>query len=553
MVKSDPLMTSPKKVLVTSALPYANGQIHLGHLVEYIQTDIFVRFQKLIGNTCVYICADDTHGTPIMLSAKARGITPEELITQIHQEHIDDFKAFGIEFSHYGSTNIDENRVLSELIYTRAKDAGAIYAKEIEQLYDPEANMFLPDRFVKGTCPTCKAVDQYGDSCEKCGSTYSPKDLINPVSAVSGQTPIIKPSEHYFFKLSDFESFLKDFITNGKLKPELKNKLREWFDAGLKDWDISRDAPYFGFKIPGTQDKYFYVWLDAPVGYIANAQAWGKQNNITIDELWNGDYEIHHFIGKDILYFHALFWPAMLKVSQFKLPDYIHVHGFLTINGEKMSKSRGTFITAKAYLEHLNPEFLRYYYAAKLSDTVEDVDLNLTDFVNRVNADVVNKLINIGSRLASILVKKCDATIATLTPEGEALISNIKAQSDTIKSLYTSLETHKAMRVIMELADQTNQFIDTKAPWDQVKTDPLAAAQTASAGLTALKHLTTYLKPVIPNIAQGVETFLNIQPLTWDSLQSDLVAGHKVNAYQHLATRLDLDVVKKIAFCETIH
>jgi methionyl-tRNA synthetase len=347
--------------------------------------------------------------------------------------------------------------------------------------------------------------------------------------------------------LSDFESFLKDFITNGKLKPELKNKLMEWFDAGLKDWDISRDAPYFGFKIPGTQDKYFYVWLDAPVGYIANAQAWGKQNNITIDELWNGDYEIHHFIGKDILYFHALFWPAMLKVSQFKLPDYIHVHGFLTINGEKMSKSRGTFITAKAYLEHLNPEFLRYYYAAKLSDTVEDVDLNLTDFVNRVNADVVNKLINIGSRLASILVKKCDATIAPLTPEGEALISNIKAQSDTIKSLYTSLETHKAMRVIMELADQTNQFIDTKAPWDQVKTDPLAAAQTASAGLTSLKHLTTYLKPVIPNIAQGVETFLNIQPLTWDSLQSDLVSGHKVNAYQHLATRLDLEVVKKIS------
>ncbi len=538
---------SPRKILVTSALPYANGQIHIGHLVEYIQTDIFVRFQKLIGNTCVYICADDTHGTPIMLSAKAKGISPEQLITEMHQDHLADFTAFSIEFSHYGSTNIEENRILSELIYTRAKEAGAIYEKEIEQLYDPVANMFLPDRFVKGTCPKCKAKDQYGDSCEKCSTTYSPKDLIDPISAVTGQPPMIKPSRHYFFKLSDFGPFLKDFIRQGRLKPDLKNKLMEWFASGLKDWDISRDAPYFGFKIPGTDDKYFYVWVDAPVGYIANAQVWGKTNNQNIDELWNGNYEIHHFIGKDILYFHALFWPAMLKVSQFKLPDDIHVHGFLTVNGEKMSKSRGTFITAKTYLEHLNPEFLRYYYAAKLGDTVEDIDLNLTDFVNRINADVVNKLLNIGSRISSILVKKCDATLTTMTPEGVALIETIKGQRNTIHSLYSTLETHKAMRGIMELADLTNQFIDTNAPWDQVKTDPSTAAKTGTAGLTALKHLATYLKPVIPNIVQGIESFLNIPPLTWKSLDSNFENGHKINPYQHLATRLDPAIVEKIS------
>jgi methionyl-tRNA synthetase len=539
-------MTQPKKLLVTSALPYANGQIHIGHLVEYIQTDIFVRFNKLVGNECIYICADDTHGTPIMLSAKNRGIQPEELIKEMHADHNADFAAFGIQFSHYGSTNIDDNRLLSELIYTRAKEAGAIYEKEIEQLYDPTANMFLPDRFVKGTCPKCKAPDQYGDSCEKCGTTYSPRDLINPISAVTGQTPIIKPSVHYFFKLSDFSDFLKDFITNGTLKTELKNKLMEWFEAGLKDWDISRDAPYFGFKIPGTDDKYFYVWLDAPVGYISNAKVWGDANGKSIDQLWSGDYDIHHFIGKDILYFHALFWPAMLKVSQFKLPDHIHVHGFLTINGEKMSKSRGTFITAKTYLQHLNPEFLRYYYAAKLSDTVEDVDLNLTDFVNRVNADIVNKFINIASRLASILVKKCNATIVEPTPEGKALLETIVTQSDTIYTLYSTLETHKAMRAIMDLADLTNQFIDTNAPWDQVKTDPHLAAQTASTGLTALKHLATYLKPVIPTIVEGIEGFLNILPLTWDSLKTPLEPGHMVNPYQHLAARLDQEVVNKI-------
>lgn len=545
-------MKKIKKRLVTSALPYANGQIHIGHLVECIQTDIFVRFQKLIGNTCHYICADDTHGTPIMLSAQKAGITPEVLIAQMQKDHLEDFAAFDVEFDHYGSTNCDENRVLAEFIYNTAKEKGVIYEKEIEQLYDAKAEMFLPDRFVKGTCPTCKATEQYGDSCEVCSATYSPKDLIDPKSAVSGDTPTLKNSDHHFFKLAAFEVFLKDWLKGDQLKIELKNKLAEWFELGLRDWDISRDAPYFGFKIPGTDDKYFYVWLDAPVGYISNTQIWAKKVGADFNAIWKDDpeYEIHHFIGKDILYFHALFWPAMLEVSGFKQPTKINVHGFLTVNGEKMSKSRGTFITAKQYLDELDPQFLRYYYAAKLSSAVEDIDLSFEDFVNRVNADVVNKFINIGSRLGSILYKKCEAKITSLDETGQSLIDQITASKDSIATHYEALDTHKAMRAIMELADICNQYIDQNAPWELAKTDTEKAAQVCSTGLNAFKHLATYLKPVIPKIVDGIERYLNIEPLTWDSLTTQLEAGHEINKYQHLAKRLDLDLVKKVTLTD---
>ena len=529
-----------RKLLVTSALPYANGSIHLGHLVEHIQTDIWVRYQRIIGNTCHYICADDTHGTAVMLSAEKAGAKPEDWIESIRQDHLSDLEGFGIDYDIYYTTHSKENEQLSSFIYESAQSKGAISVRSIDQYFDPEKKLFLADRFIKGTCPKCDAPDQYGDACEVCFATYSALDLKNPTSTLSGSAPIIKSSDHYFFELEKFRNQITDWLNQDTVAPEVKNKLNEWLDGELKAWDISRDAPYFGFLIPETIDKYFYVWLDAPVGYIASTLKWCESSGVDFDSIWkSGDYEIHHFIGKDIMYFHTLFWPAMLSASDFQLPKHIHVHGFLTVNGEKMSKSRGTFILAKTYLEHLNPEFLRYYYAAKLSDSLDDIDLNLEDFQARVNADVINKLINIGSRLASILHKKCDGKLTEIDPDGTALLEEITSAKDSISDHYNSLNTHKAMRLIMSLADKTNTYIDTKAPWSVVKENPQEAAMICTTGLNALRLLTLYLEPVLPALSSKIYAFLKCEGGSWDLLTQRLTE-HSIEVYQHLGKRLEL-------------
>jgi methionyl-tRNA synthetase len=535
-----------RKILVTSALPYANGSIHLGHLVEAIQTDIWVRFQKHRGNKCLYMCADDTHGTPIMLSAKKQGITPQELIGKVYEEHLSAFKGFNIEFDNYYTTDSSENKEFAEFIYLEAKKNGVIYDKEIDQFYCENCQMFLPDRFIKGICPACKAEDQYGDACEQCSATYNSTEVIEPACVECGNTPKLKKSVHYFFKLSDFAKKVEDWLSGEQVKPAIRNKLKEWFDEGLRDWDISRDKPYFGFNIPGTDDKFFYVWLDAPIGYISTTKNWCKKNNQDFDAIWrNGEYEIHHFIGKDILYFHTLFWPAMLMTSGFSLPTKVNIHGFLTVNGTKMSKSRGTFINASTYLEHLNPEFLRYYYAAKLTSSIDDLDLSMEDFVFKVNADVVNKVINIGSRLGSIVYKKLDAKFSVPDKEGQKLVDEIRAAKDSIANAFENLEYAKATRKIMALADSANKYIDTTAPWSVVKEDTEKARQICAAGLNALKLIICYLKPVIPKITEGVERFLNIPPLSWQDLDSDL-ANHTINKYEHLAQRIDQEQANKV-------
>ena len=535
-----------RKILVTSALPYANGSIHLGHLVEAIQTDIWVRFQKHRGNKCLYMCADDTHGTPIMLSAKKQGITPQELIGKVYEEHLSAFKGFNIEFDNYYTTDSSENKEFAEFIYLEAKKNGVIYDKEIDQFYCENCQMFLPDRFIKGICPACKAEDQYGDACEQCSATYNSTEVIEPACVECGNTPKLKKSVHYFFKLSDFAKKVEDWLSGEQVKPAIRNKLKEWFDEGLRDWDISRDKPYFGFNIPGTDDKFFYVWLDAPIGYISTTKNWCKKNNQDFDAIWrNGEYEIHHFIGKDILYFHTLFWPAMLMTSGFSLPTKVNIHGFLTVNGTKMSKSRGTFINASTYLEHLNPEFLRYYYAAKLTSSIDDLDLSMEDFVFKVNADVVNKVINIGSRLGSIVYKKLDAKFSVPDKEGQKLVDEIRAAKDSIANAFENLEYAKATRKIMALADSANKYIDTTAPWAVVKEDTEKARQICAAGLNALKLIICYLKPVIPKITEGVERFLNIPPLSWQDLDSDL-ANHTINKYEHLAQRIDQEQANKV-------
>jgi methionyl-tRNA synthetase len=532
-----------RKILVTSALPYANGSIHIGHLVEYIQTDIWVRFQKLMGNDCAYMCADDTHGTPIMLSAKHQGISPQELIEKVHQEHFEDFKAFNIEFDHYYTTDSPENKEFAEYIYNEAKANGVIYEKEIEQSYCEKCAMFLPDRFIKGACPVCSEEDQYGDSCEKCSATYTPEELKNPFCVECGASPVKRKSVHHFFKLSELTDVIKSWLDKNPVRSEIKNKLNEWFESGIRDWDISRDAPYFGFKIPGTDDKYFYVWMDAPIGYISTTKKWCEITGQDFDQIWRSDdVEIHHFIGKDILYFHTLFWPAMLSVAGFSLPNKVHIHGFLTVNGEKMSKSRGTFISAKQCLEYINPEFLRYYYAAKLSPGIDDIDLSFEDFTNRVNADVVNKLVNIGSRLGAIVFKRLDAKLTTIDADGQALIEAVRAAKDQVAEYYENLEYNKAMRLIMELAGKANQYIDEKAPWAVVKEDAEKAAQICTAGLNVLRCLAIYLKPVIPQIVLGIESFLNIESLQWGDLEASL-ENHTINKYQHLAQRVELSEV----------
>lgn len=534
-----------RKILVTSALPYANGPIHLGHMLEYIQTDIWVRFQKLRGHECYYVCADDAHGTPIMLKAQQLGITPEQMIDQVNKEHQQDFAEFGVAFDNFHSTHSDENRHYAELIYNKLKHNNFISTKVIEQLFDPEKKMFLPDRFVKGDCPSCGSEDQNGDNCDACGATYSPIELKNPRSVVSGATPVLKESEHYFFELPKFEQMLKDWTRSGSLQTEMANKLAEWFKEGLRDWDISRDAPYFGFNIPGTSDKFFYVWLDAPIGYMGSFKNLCANNPaIDFDSFWHKDStaELYHFIGKDIIYFHSLFWPAMLEGAGFRKPTSVFAHGFVTVNGAKMSKSKGTFIKARTYLEHLNPEYLRYYYGAKLTSKIDDLDLNLEDFAQRVNADLVGKVINIASRCAGFIVKKFDGMLAKEISE-PALIEEFIAAEPEIAQHFENRDFSKAIRLIMALADKANQYIADKEPWQLVK-DPANSdevQQVCSLGINLFKILMTYLKPIVPELAQQVEAFLN-QELTWQAIGQPLT-NHKINKFKAMMQRVDMDKV----------
>ncbi|ACQ93142.1 methionyl-tRNA synthetase [Tolumonas auensis DSM 9187] len=535
------MSSASRNILVTCALPYANGSIHLGHMLEHVQADIWVRFQRMRGHNIHFICADDAHGTPIMLKAQQLGITPEEMIAAVSQEHQTDFAGFKISFDNYHSTHSDENRYFSELIYTKLKDNGFIKSKTISQLYDPEKNMFLPDRFVKGTCPKCKAVDQYGDNCEVCGATYSPTELINPKSAVSGATPVMKETEHFFFDLPQFADMLQAWTTSGALQEEISNKLNEWFTSGLHQWDITRDAPYFGFEIPGAPGKFFYVWLDAPIGYMGSFKnLCDKRGDIDFDAFWsqNSDAELYHFIGKDIVYFHSLFWPAMLDGAGFRKPSNIFVHGYVTVNGAKMSKSRGTFIKASTYLQHLDPECLRYYYAAKLNNRIDDLDLNLDDFVARVNSDVVNKLVNLASRTAGFITKRLDGKLADTLSE-PALYATFTSASERIAEAYENREFSRAIREIMALADEANRYVDEKAPWVIAKQEGQEAELSAvcSTTLNLFRVLMTYLKPVMPELAARAEAFLNVT-LNWNDIEQPLLA-HNVAPFKALFNRID--------------
>jgi methionyl-tRNA synthetase len=533
-----------RKLLVTSALPYANGPIHIGHLVEYLQTDIWVRFQKAMGNQCYYFCADDTHGTPVMIRAKNEGITPEALIERVHAEHYRDFVGFEIEFDNYYSTHSEENRQLSEIIYNRANEKGSIVRKQIQQAYDDHEKMWLPDRYIKGTCPRCKAPDQYGDSCDACGAHYQTTELIDPVSTVSGKPPVLKESTHYFFQLSDYGEALKKLFAAGYVQASVQNKLDEWFEAGLKDWDISRDGPYFGFKIPGEDNKYFYVWLDAPIGYMASAKNYCDRQGLNFEQVWNGgDYEIYHFIGKDIMYFHALFWPALLLSANLRTPDKLFVHGFLTVNGQKMSKSKGTFIKASTYLKHLDPQYLRYYYASKLTGDVGDIDLSFEDFTNRVNSDLVGKLANLASRSGPMLTKKLDAMLGTLDAEGRALVNELTNAKQEIVEAYETLNYAAAIRRIAALADVCNKYVEDHRPWATIKTDPEGTRTTLTAILNAVKVLTIYLKPVLPAFAAKIEQFLSIEPQAFADVQS-LLENHKINEFVRLIERIEKEKVE---------
>ena len=545
-----------RKILVTSALPYANGPIHLGHLVEYIQTDIWVRFQKLSGNEVHYICADDTHGTPIMLKAQDLNISPQELIQKSHQEHLQDFKSFGVDFSYYGSTDDIENKNLVYEIFEKLKQENLIHTREIEQFFDNEKNIFLPDRYIKGICPKCDAEDQYGDACEKCGSTYDAINLKNPVSTVTGTEPVKKKTEHYFFKLSSDKcaSFLKEFIQSNVMQSEAKNKLAEWFKSGLNDWDISRDAPYFGFQIPGSENKFFYVWLDAPTGYLGTFKKYCKEKGIDFNEFINTDLNINnktemvHFIGKDILYFHGLFWPAILKFSGLKLPTNIFAHGFLTINGNKMSKSRGTFITAEKFLaSSVDPDSLRYYYAAKLNPSMADIDLNLSDFVQRVNSDLLGKFVNIASRSHSFIKKYFSNTVLKI--QQNELTDILKNSQNEIKNLYEAREFSKCMKTIMGLADKINYYYDNNKPWELAKseTDRIKLHHVCSNTIHYFKILTIFLKPVIPSISKNAEVFLNSSNLGWNDLNEDnFYESFQINKYNHLFKRIDIKMIDKI-------
>ena len=538
-----------RRILVTSALPYINGPIHLGHLLEHVQTDIWVRFQKLRGHECLYVCADDTHGTGTMLLAEQAGVAAEDLIEGVRQEHVRDLTGFGIEYDNYHSTHSEENRTLSELIFERLRERGCIFTRNVAQLYDPERGLFLADRFVKGDCPRCGAADQYGDNCDVCGATYDATELGRPRSLVSGVEPEIRQSEHYFFDLPQFGDMLKGWTRSGTVQPEVANKLAEWLDEGLKPWDISRDAPYFGFLIPGTQDKYFYVWMDAPVGYMASFKNLADtRDDLEFDAFWaaGADTELHHFIGKDIINFHTLFWPAMLEAAGFRKPTRVHTHGFLTVEGAKMSKSKGTFILASTYLEHLNPECLRYYFATKLNGTVDDYDFNSDDFVQRVNADLVGKVVNIASRCAGFITRNADGELA-LELADEALWRRLVEASESIAERYEAGQVSRAVREITALADLANQYIAEREPWKLVKQEGTEAEVRAvcSLGLNLFRILAIYLTPILPGLSKAVSTFLNVGPLRWSDIDQPLLGG-RINPYQALLTRVEKKQVDRL-------
>jgi methionyl-tRNA synthetase len=539
-------MSQTRDILVTSALPYANGPIHIGHLVEYIQTDIWARFQKMRGHNCWYVCADDAHGTPIMLRARQEGITPEALIERVAKEHQADFAAFRVGFDNYHTTHSEENRHFANLIYERNRDKGHISRRTITQAYDPVEQMFLPDRFIKGECPKCGAADQYGDNCEACGASYSPNELKNPRSVVSGAVPEQRESDHYFFRLADFEQMLKDWTRGGGLQPQVANKLDEWFSAGLQEWDISRDAPYFGFEIPDHPGKFFYVWLDAPIGYMASFQhlcdsARGREAGLDFDHFWAQDSaaELYHFIGKDIIYFHALFFPAMLHGADFRTPTAVFAHGFLTVDGQKMSKSRGTFIKARTYLDHLNPEYLRYYFAAKLGPGVDDIDLNLQDFTARVNSDLVGKVVNIASRSAGFITKRFAGRLSANLSDA-ALHADFVQAGESIAAAYERRELSRAVREIMALADRANQYIDEQAPWVLAKAADRETdlQDVCSMGINLFRILIGYLRPILPGTAADAETFLRIEPLTWAAIGEPLL-DHEIAPFKPLMTRVE--------------
>jgi methionyl-tRNA synthetase len=544
LTKSSSLAENKRKILVTCALPYANGSIHLGHLLEHIQTDIWVRFQRMRGHETYFVCADDAHGTPIMLKAQELGVTPEEMINGVREEHMADFADFHISFDNYHTTHSPENEAFAHEIYNRLHAKGHIKTRVISQLYDPEKGMFLPDRFVKGTCPKCKAEDQNGDSCDDCGATYSTTEVLNPRSVVSGATPVFKDSEHYFFDLPAFGDMLQEWTRSGALQEEMANKLAEWFESGLQQWDISRDAPYFGFEIPNAPGKYFYVWLDAPIGYMGSFKNLCDKQGINFDEFWQLDSkaELYHFIGKDIIYFHSLFWPAMLEGAGFRKPTAVHAHGFVTVNGAKMSKSKGTFIKGRTYLEHLNPEYLRYYYAAKLTSKIDDLDLNLEDFAQRVNSDLVGKVVNIASRCASFISKRFDGMLST-NIDDQVLADEVMAAGDSIAAHYESRDFARGMREIMALADKVNEYIAIKEPWQLIKdeTKQQEVQDICSLGINMFRTLMIYLKPVLPVLADSTAAFLNDE-LIWEGHKT-LLTDHKINKFKALLQRVDMDKV----------
>jgi len=542
-------MNQTRKILVTSALPYANGSIHMGHLVEYLQTDIWVRFQKSRGHQCTYVCATDAHGTPIMIKAREQGMTPEALTEAASSEFVRDFADFGVDFDNYHTTHSPENEALTIEMFEALRERGDIHTREIEQAYDEKEGMFLPDRFVRGTCPFCGALDQYGDACENCGKTYTPAELIDPVSVISGSTPVKRKSEHYFFRLGNYESMLRQWMQDAALDPNMVAKLEEWFDAGLRDWDISRDAPYFGFRIPGTEDKYFYVWLDAPVGYPASFRnLCARRPDLDFDEYWRPGHntEVYHFIGKDIMYFHTLFWPAVLHGAGFRTPSSVFAHGFLTVNGQKMSKARGTFINARTYLNHLDPNYLRYYYAAKLGPTIEDIDLNLDDFVARVNSDLVGKLVNIASRCAGFISKRFDGQLASTLPDPQGFEA-VAGAAETIAEHYERREFSKAMRIVMTLADEANRYIDEHKPWQMIKDDANAPAVQAvcTQGINLFRSLMIYLEPVVPELASRSRAFLNESGWRWEDAGTPLL-GQSIERFKPLLTRVEPDAVAKM-------
>lgn len=537
-------MGKKRKILVTAALPYANGDIHIGHLVEYLQTDFWVRYQNMRGHECRYMCADDSHGTPIMISARDQGITPEALITRFHERHLKDFTDFGIEFDNYYSTNSPENRELSEEFYQMMVEKGHIDKRSIKQLYCEHDSMFLPDRFVKGVCPSCGAENQYGDSCDSCSATYLSSDLIDPHCGLCGNSPVERESLHIFFKLNNFRDFLKDWVP-AHTSREITNKLNEWLSDDLRDWDISRDEPYFGFKIPGTDNKYFYVWLDAPIGYISSTKNWCDQNNRDFGEFWKDeDSELYHFIGKDIVYFHTLFWPAMLKNAGYKTPDQVFVHGFLTVNGEKMSKSRGTFITARTFLNHIKPIYLRYYYACKLNDSIDDVDLNLDDFILRVNSDLIGKITNLASRSIQML-KKIGLKTGKLSDDGLKLVSRAQEKSEIIAQHFENRNFLKVILEIRNITEDANRYFDKEEPWKIIGNDPEKAREVLGAAINIFRIISIYLKPILPSYVKNVEMLLNEDPYSWDSCKKVLY-DHEIKKYKHLVNRLDKEQIEKM-------